>query len=102
MGAIDRLVAYFQEHALLYRAALARFPEHAPMRAIYRDAEARTIERIARGIEADRPDEDAAVIVAFCQGINNPIVLRSQPGDRTRDRLAHALEALVFERPHAV
>ncbi len=93
---VDRLIAYFSTHTLLYRAAIARMSEHSPLRQAYREAERRTIEMVRRALGTARPREDAAVIVAFCQGLNNTIVLRSRRGDRSREQLARALHALAF------
>ncbi|MEM8904153.1 MAG: hypothetical protein AAGF02_10655 [Actinomycetota bacterium] len=92
---IDELITYFDRRALLYRSAIARFPEHRPLRVAYRGAEARTVDAVARSLGPDRTLDDAVAVVVFCQGINNPTLLRSAPGGRTRRRLADALATLL-------
>ncbi|MEO1061789.1 MAG: TetR/AcrR family transcriptional regulator [Actinomycetota bacterium] len=91
----DRLIGYFAERALLYRAAIARFPEHRGLRRSYRDAEQRAEEIIAAALGPERDRNDAVAVLVFCQGLNNPGLLRSGPASRVRRRLADALATLV-------
>lgn len=92
---VDRLIGYFADRALLYRAAIARFPEHRPLRAAYRDAEDRAEAIIAAALGPSHHHDDAIAVLVFCQGLNNPALLRSTPGGGVRRRLAVALTALV-------
>lgn len=92
---VDRLVDYFATNALLYRLAIARLPEHRPIRDAYRTAEHRTIDLAEAALAGPDRRADAEAIISFCQGLNNPIVLRSEPGGRLRVRLARALGVLV-------
>ncbi len=92
---IERLIDYFGANALVFRVALARGEEHRPVKDAYLDAESRTIELIHAGLGAEKSRDDAAAVVSFCQGINNPIVLRSKPGGTIRENLAKALSVLA-------
>lgn len=94
--AIDRLLAYFGRRSLLYRAAIARIPESREVRNVFRRVERRTIEIVASTLDRERPKADAIAIIVFCQGLNNPLMLRTTRGDPSRRRLAQALRGLVF------
>ena len=94
---VDRLIDYFAERALLYRAAIARFPESGEMRLAYRNAEVRAVAAVTAALRPDRDPDDAVAVVIFAQGINNPALLRSEPGSRVRRRLAVALASLVAD-----
>jgi len=87
---IDRLIDHFGDRALLYRLAVARLPEHRPIREVYRAAEERTVELAEAALGTGRRAQ-AEALIAFCQGINNPIVLRSDRHGETRQRLASGL-----------
>ncbi len=92
---IDRLIEYFAARALLFRAAIARFPDHPGMRSAYRSAEDRAVAAIEAGVGRAGGRDDAVAVLVFCQGINNPGLLRTGPDSPVRRRLAVALAALV-------
>lgn len=92
---IDRLIGYFSSHALLYRLAISRLPEHQPIRQAFRDAEAHILREAREIFDGPTAAEDAAALTVFCQGLNNPMVLRSEPDGRLRGRLRLALLALI-------
>ncbi|MGI9612637.1 MAG: TetR/AcrR family transcriptional regulator [Acidimicrobiales bacterium] len=95
--AIDQLIGYFASKALLYRLAISRLPEHRPIREAYRRAEAATVTLATEALPGPDEQADGEALVSFCQGINNPIVLRSKRDDRVRERLGLALTALTTE-----
>lgn len=92
---IDSLIDYFATRELLFRLAISRLPESRSIRHVFRDAENQTIELAAAAIGGPCPLDDAAAVIALCQGINNPIALRSKLGGRRRERLALALAAML-------
>lgn len=95
LGTVDRMIDYFSTRVLLYRLAISRLPEHRAIREAFRMAEGATIACVADCLNSKTTLDDAAVIVAFCQGLNNPIILRSAPGSRARRQLGAALALLV-------
>lgn len=95
--AVDALLDYFGRRDLLYRVALARLQQHRGLRRVYRQAEQQILAVVAQGLGEERPLDDARVVVAFCQGLSNPLLLGSEPGDRTRRRLSRGLLTLVDE-----
>lgn len=90
--AVDELIAYFATHELLYRLALSRVPEHRPLRQVFREAEARSIDVASAAVGGDTAH--GAAIITVCQGVNNSILLRTQPGDPRRRFVSVALAAL--------
>ncbi len=91
---VDRLIDHFSDRALLYRLAVARLPEHRPIREVYRAAEERTVELAESALGGVDRRAQAEALIAFCQGINNPMVLRSDRDGEIRQRLAAGLAAV--------
>ena len=90
------LVRYFRAESLVFRAALARLPEHRGIRERYRQTE-RTVIAHLRDVLGPGPDLDsraeAALVVA--QGVNNPRLLRAPASDPVHARVAAALAAAL-------
>lgn len=97
-NAVDELIAYFENHELLYRLALSRLPEHRPLRQAFRATESRTIELASAAVPGDAGDDRGAAIICLCQGTNNSILLRTMPGDPKRHLISVALTSLTLER----
>lgn len=98
-AAIDRMIEFFTARALVFRAAMARLAEHRELRTVYRRAERHAIDDVARALGPDRPPDDAALVIAFCQGLNNPTLLASATTERARRRLAQALLGFIEPDP---
>jgi AcrR family transcriptional regulator len=90
------LVRYFRAESLVFRAALARLPEHRGIRERYRQTERAAIAHI-RDVLGPGPDVDsraeAALVVS--QGVNNPRLLRAAATDPVHTRVAAALAAAL-------
>ena len=90
------LVRYFKAESLVFRAALARLPEHRGIRERYRHTERTAIAHL-HDVLGPGPDVDgraeAALIVS--QGVNNPRLLRTPANDPVHSRVAAALAAAL-------
>ena len=99
-----RSVRFFRSEALVFRAALARLPEHREIRSRYRATEEATLRQIA-GFLSEAADagllpgpsaaERAPAVVVLAQGLNNPRVLRAPAGDLVHRMLAGALASVL-------
>jgi AcrR family transcriptional regulator len=99
-----RSVRFFRSEALVFRAALARLPEHPEVRSRYRATEEATLRQVARFLsEAGEAGllpgravaERAAAVIVLAQGLNNPRLLRAAAGDPVHRMLAGALAAVL-------
>jgi AcrR family transcriptional regulator len=97
-------VRFFRSEALVFRAGLARLPEHPEIRDRYRATEQATLRHIAGFLsEAGKAGllpsaavaERASAVVVLSQGLNNPRLLRASPQDPVHRMLAGALAALL-------
>jgi AcrR family transcriptional regulator len=90
------LVRYFKSESLVFRAALARLPEHRGIRERYRHVERAVIAHL-HDVLGPGPDvasrAEAALVVS--QGVNNPRLLRAAPSDPVHVRVAAALAAAL-------
>ncbi len=82
---VRSVVAFFRAEALVFRAALARLPDHRGIRDAYRETERRSLESTRRFVErgqaagvvcAGDPEQLAELVMVFSQGLNNPRLLR--------------------------
>lgn len=99
-----RSVRFFRAEALVFRAALARLPEHREIRRRYRATEAATLRHVARflaesGEAGLLPGTSVAArapaVLVLAQGLNNPRLLQVPPGDPVHGMLAGALAAVL-------
>jgi AcrR family transcriptional regulator len=97
-------VRFFRSEALVFRAALARLPEHREIRTRYRATEEATLRQVARFLsQAEEASllpgravaERAAAVIVLAQGLNNPRLLRAPAGDPVHEMLAGALVAVL-------
>ena len=90
------LVRYFKSESLVFRAALARLPEHRGIRERYRQTERAAIAHL-HDVLGPGPDlasrAEAALVVS--QGVNNPRLLRAPATDPVHARVAAALAAAL-------
>ena len=102
---VDGQARFFRTEALIFRSAIARLPEHRPLRELYRAAESASLDRlcifVAEGQRLDllRPGNTrvmAETLLVLSQGINNPRVLRPDAG-ALRDELAQAIIAVLTD-----
>jgi AcrR family transcriptional regulator len=90
------LVRYFRAESLVFRAALARLPEHRGIRERYRQIERSVIAHI-RDVLVPGPDLDsrAEAVLIISQGVNNPRLLRAPATDAVHAKVAAALAAAL-------
>ncbi len=102
-GVVDAAIEGFGEDALVFRLALARLPEHRPIRDVYRAREAAVLATIVRFVElviaAKRiPDGDAeakaGALLVILQGCNNHFLLDGG-SPRVAARLVDAAVAVL-------
>lgn len=83
-GAVRTAIECFRADVLVYRLALARLPESAGIREVYRRRQAQAYSAIHRFVElamaagritADDPDTVATALLVALQGLNNPLLL---------------------------
>jgi hypothetical protein len=103
LDVVDDLVEFFGREHLVFRSALARLPEHRPLRQSYRRAERRMLDVLRRFVVAGQadglvacgdPDQLATTLLVVAQGCNNPRLLRAPAEVRTG--IARAMEAVVL------
>jgi len=102
--AVETAVACFSADVLVYRLALARLPESAVIREVYRRRQAQGFLQIRRFVElgtaagriddAD-PDVLATALLVGLQGLNNPLLLGPRRSAAVVDRLVAMLVALL-------
>ena len=94
------LVRYFRTESLVFRAALARLPEHRGIRERYRETERAVIEHLHE-VLGPGPDRDARAeaTLVISQGVNNPRLLRAPAADPVHARVAAALAAALATAP---
>jgi AcrR family transcriptional regulator len=101
---VDATLAFFAERSLVFRCALARIPEHRPLRETYRAHQAEAFSRYARFVElgqaagkirAGDPEALARAFLVLSQGLNNPLALGLAPSDPLRAELAGLVVALL-------
>lgn len=102
--AAETAVACFSADVLVYRLALARLPESAAIREVYRRRQAQGFLLIRRfvelgmaagRIEAADPDVLATALLVGLQGLNNPLLLGPRRSPAVVDRLIAMLVALL-------
>lgn len=102
---VDGQARFFRTEALIFRSAIARLPEHRPLRELYRAAESASLDRlrtfVAQGQQLGllRPGNTAVMaetLLVLSQGINNPRVLRPDANE-LRARLARAIVAVLTD-----
>jgi AcrR family transcriptional regulator len=90
------LVRYFRGESLVFRAALARLPEHRGIRERYRQTERTAIAHLHAVLEPG-PDlasrAEAALVIS--QGVNNPRLLRAPAADPVHAHVATALATVL-------
>lgn len=97
---VRSVVGYFADEALVFRAVLARLPEHRGIREAYRVAERNVLADI-EGFLAEvsprpgAPRARAEAVLVFLQGLNNPRLRQRSRPDLVLDELAGALRVLV-------
>jgi len=100
-------VDFFSSHSLVFRLALARMPEHRPLREVYRLHESASFSRFSRFIELGQaagkirqgdPLLLARAFLVFSQGLNNPRILGLPEGDPLGGELAAMGVALLEPR----
>ena len=100
-------LAFFSERSLVFRLALARMPEHRPLRKVYRAHEAVASARYARFIESGQATGELRVadpeiltrgLLVLSQGMNNPVALGLAEADPLREELAGLVVALLAPR----
>ncbi|MDG2333265.1 MAG: TetR/AcrR family transcriptional regulator [Myxococcota bacterium] len=101
---VDASLAFFGERSPIFRLALARMPEHRPLREVYRAHEAKAFSLYAGFIESGQSAGllragDATVLtrslLVLSQGLNNPLALGLEAEDSLRDELARLVIALL-------
>ncbi len=102
LDVVDDLVEFFGREHLVFRSALARLPEHRPLRQSYRRAERHMLEVLRRFVVAGQadgvvpcgdPDQLATTLLVVAQGCNNPRLLRAPAAVRTG--IARAMAAVI-------
>ncbi|MCS5637691.1 MAG: TetR/AcrR family transcriptional regulator [Myxococcota bacterium] len=98
---------FFAAHSQVLRLALARLPEHRPLRVVYREHESQAFSRFSRFIELGQaagkvrqgdPLLLARAFLVFSQGLNNPLTLGLAEGDPLGGELAALVVALLEPR----
>ncbi|MDE0884097.1 MAG: TetR/AcrR family transcriptional regulator [Myxococcota bacterium] len=107
-GFVDACLAFFGERSQVFRLALARMPEHRPLREVYRAHEANAFSLYAGFIESGqragllRAGDVTTLtrsLLVLSQGLNNPLALGLGAEDSLRDELARLVVALLA--PHS-
>ena len=104
---VQASLVFFSSHSLIFRLALARMPEHRPLREVYRAHESVSFSLYSRFIELGQaagkirqgdPLLLARAFLVFSQGLNNPLILGLAEGDPLGGELAALVVALLEPR----
>lgn len=97
-------VAFFGEHALVFRAAVARVPESRALRDVYRRHEGTALDRYERfvglgqqagKIRAGDTEALARALLVMTEGLNNPLLLAGDTPPPELAEIHRALERLL-------
>ena len=95
---------FFTARSLVFRCALARMPEHRPLREVYRAHESEAFSRYTRFVElgqaagkigSGNAETLARTLLVLSQGLNNPLALGLTESDPLGDQLARLVEILL-------
>lgn len=96
--------AAFQTESLVFRAALARLPQHRGIRDVYRHHEARSLEHFTHqidlgqkaGLLRDGPAKlRATSLLVIIQGINNPLLTKKRMNPSIAADLNRSITAMI-------
>lgn len=95
---------FFTARSLVFRCALARMPEHRPLREVYRAHESEAFSRYTRFVElgqaagkigSGNTETLARTLLVLSQGLNNPLALGLAETDPLGGQLARLIEILL-------
>jgi AcrR family transcriptional regulator len=102
--AVEVTIATFARSARVMRLALARLPESETVRQVYREHQGHALELLRRfvllGAAAGHltdaePEVVATALLVLLQGLNNPLLTRSERDERAVEALVDALHHLL-------
>jgi len=103
-GLIREMHGVFRSESLVMRAAVARLPQHQPMRQIYRTHEARSLEHLTRQIELGQKagllrqgqhHQRATTLLVLLQGLHNPLLTKKRIHPEVAADLHRAMHAVL-------
>ena len=101
---VEQLVVAFGVEAPVLRVALARLSQNTTIRDVYRSHQSAHHLHLTKQLElgqrasvvrAGEPDQLAAALLVSAQGLNNPLLLRTDGNDETMSALKRALLAIL-------